>query len=97
MTVARTAAQYGAIVRNSTEVVSLITEADRVVGAKIRDVETGERRRIDCARSPGASVPSVCDTPSTTTWSGTVVTDPRPARTAVESVTTATGLDMRGG
>lgn len=42
MTVARTAAQYGAIVRNSTEVVSLITEADRVVGAKIRDVETGE-------------------------------------------------------
>lgn len=42
MTVARTAAAYGAIVRNSTEVVSLITEADRVVGAKIRDVETGE-------------------------------------------------------
>ena len=46
MTVARTAAQYGAIVRNSTEVTGLITEADRVVGAHIRDVETGESAEV---------------------------------------------------
>lgn len=46
MTVARTAAQYGAIVRNSTEVVEMITEADRVVGAVVRDVETGEKLEV---------------------------------------------------
>lgn len=46
MTVARTAAQYGAIVRNSTEVVELVTEADRVVGAVVRDVETGEKLEV---------------------------------------------------
>lgn len=43
MTVARTAAHYGAVVRSSTEVVELVKEADRVVGAVVRDVETDER------------------------------------------------------
>lgn len=43
MTVARTAAHYGAVVRSSTEVVEILREADRVVGAVVRDVETDER------------------------------------------------------
>lgn len=44
--VARTAAQYGALVRSSTEVVELVREADRVVGAVLRDVENGEVQRV---------------------------------------------------
>ncbi|WP_446666003.1 glycerol-3-phosphate dehydrogenase/oxidase [Flexivirga sp. B27] len=43
MTVARTAAHYGAVLRTSTEVVEIVKEADRVVGAVVRDVETDER------------------------------------------------------
>lgn len=43
MTVARTAAHYGAVVRSSSEVVEIVREADRVVGAVVRDVETDER------------------------------------------------------
>ena len=46
MTVARTAAHYGAVVRSSTEVVEILTEADRVVGAVVRDVETDERATV---------------------------------------------------
>jgi len=42
LTVARTAARYGAVVRTSTEVVGLERDAGRVVGARLRDVETGE-------------------------------------------------------
>ncbi len=42
MMVGRTAARYGAVTRTSTEVVELLHEGDRVVGAKVRDVETGE-------------------------------------------------------
>lgn len=42
MTVARTAAHYGAVVRNSTEVVEIVKEADRVVGAVVRDVDTNQ-------------------------------------------------------
>lgn len=42
LTLARTAARYGAIVRTSTEVVGLVRDAGRVVGARIRDVESGE-------------------------------------------------------
>ena len=41
LSVARTAAHYGAPVRMSTEAVGLIRDAGRVVGAKVRDVETG--------------------------------------------------------
>ena len=41
MTVARTAAQYGAVVRNSTQVVALLSEGDRVVGVTVRDSENG--------------------------------------------------------
>jgi glycerol-3-phosphate dehydrogenase len=46
LTVARTAARYGAIVRTSTEVVGLVRDAGRVVGAEVRDVETGERQVV---------------------------------------------------
>jgi glycerol-3-phosphate dehydrogenase len=41
MTVARTAAHYGAIVRNSTQVVGFLREADRISGVRLRDSETG--------------------------------------------------------
>jgi glycerol-3-phosphate dehydrogenase len=46
LTVARTAAQYGALVTTSTEVVQMLREADRVVGAVVRDVETGAQQRV---------------------------------------------------
>jgi glycerol-3-phosphate dehydrogenase len=41
LTLARTAALYGATVLNSAEVVSFAHAGDRVVGARVRDVETG--------------------------------------------------------
>jgi glycerol-3-phosphate dehydrogenase len=42
LTVARTAAHYGAVVRTSTEVIGILRDAEHVVGAKVRDVETGQ-------------------------------------------------------
>ncbi|MDQ2724381.1 MAG: glycerol-3-phosphate dehydrogenase/oxidase [Actinomycetota bacterium] len=42
LTVARTAAAQGAVVRNSTEVTGLNREGARVVGADVRDTETGD-------------------------------------------------------
>ncbi|GMA86563.1 hypothetical protein GCM10025868_18130 [Angustibacter aerolatus] len=45
-TVVRTAAHYGAVVRGSTEVVEMLREADRVVGAVVRDVETGQTQQV---------------------------------------------------
>ena len=41
MTVARTAAQYGAVIRTSTQVVGFLREADRVKGVRVRDSDTG--------------------------------------------------------
>jgi glycerol-3-phosphate dehydrogenase len=41
MTVARTAAHYGAVVRTSTQVVGFTREADRVSGVRVRDCEDG--------------------------------------------------------
>jgi glycerol-3-phosphate dehydrogenase len=41
LTLARTAAFYGATVRTSTEVTGLVIEGSRVVGAHLRDVEDG--------------------------------------------------------
>lgn len=46
LSVVRTAAQYGALVRTSTEVVEMLREADRVVGAVVRDVENGAEQRV---------------------------------------------------
>lgn len=45
MTVARTAAHYGAVIRTSTQVVDFLHEADRVRGVRVRDVENG--REVD--------------------------------------------------
>jgi glycerol-3-phosphate dehydrogenase len=42
MTLARTAAAYGAIVRSSTEVIGFVREGGRIVAAELRDTETGE-------------------------------------------------------
>ena len=42
LTLVRTAAQYGAIVRSSTEVVGFVKEGGRVVAAELRDTETGD-------------------------------------------------------
>jgi glycerol-3-phosphate dehydrogenase len=41
MTVARTAARYGAVVRSSTQAVGFERESDRVVGVIVRDTEDG--------------------------------------------------------
>ena len=46
LTVARTAAAYGAVLRTSTQVTSLVREGGRVVGAEVRDVETGATTRV---------------------------------------------------
>ncbi|MCW2621459.1 MAG: FAD-dependent oxidoreductase [Frankiales bacterium] len=45
-TLVRTAALHGAVVRNSTEVVDLLRDADRVTGAVLRDTDTGEECRV---------------------------------------------------
>jgi glycerol-3-phosphate dehydrogenase len=42
MTLARTAAHYGTVVRSSTQVVALLREGDRVIGVRVRDSENGE-------------------------------------------------------
>ncbi len=42
LTVARTAATYGATVLSSAAVVSLDRAGERIVGARVRDIETGE-------------------------------------------------------
>jgi glycerol-3-phosphate dehydrogenase len=41
LTLARTAAAYGATIRTSTEVVGFVREGGRIVGAELRDTETG--------------------------------------------------------
>ncbi|HWE88073.1 MAG TPA: glycerol-3-phosphate dehydrogenase/oxidase [Pseudonocardiaceae bacterium] len=46
LTVARTAAHYGAVVRTSTQVVGFLKEADRVSGVRIRDVEDGREGEV---------------------------------------------------
>ncbi|ADG77639.1 glycerol-3-phosphate dehydrogenase/oxidase [Tsukamurella paurometabola] len=46
MTVARTAANYGAVVRTSTQVVDFLREADRVSGVLVRDSETGATTEV---------------------------------------------------
>ncbi|OLF04619.1 glycerol-3-phosphate dehydrogenase [Actinophytocola xinjiangensis] len=46
MTVARTAAHYGAVIRTSTQVVGFTREADRVSGVRVHDVENGEELEI---------------------------------------------------
>lgn len=47
MTLARTAAQYGAVVRSSTQVIGFLREADRICGVHVRDCETGEETDVE--------------------------------------------------
>jgi glycerol-3-phosphate dehydrogenase len=47
MTVARTAAQYGAAVRSSTQVIGFLREADRICGVRVRDCETGQETDVE--------------------------------------------------
>ncbi|MGI9018340.1 MAG: glycerol-3-phosphate dehydrogenase/oxidase [Euzebya sp.] len=42
LAVARTAARYGAAIANSARVVGFLTEGERVVGARVRDLEGGQ-------------------------------------------------------
>ncbi len=46
LTVARTAARYGAVVRASTRVTGFIRESDRVVGVAVRDAEDGRTQSV---------------------------------------------------
>ncbi|MGH3830301.1 MAG: glycerol-3-phosphate dehydrogenase/oxidase [Pseudonocardiaceae bacterium] len=46
LTVARTAAVYGAAVRSSTQVIGFLREADRIRGVRVRDCETGEETDV---------------------------------------------------
>ncbi|HET8582083.1 MAG TPA: glycerol-3-phosphate dehydrogenase/oxidase [Jatrophihabitans sp.] len=46
LTVVRTAARYGAVVRASTQVVDFARESDRVVGVVVRDTEDGREATI---------------------------------------------------
>lgn len=46
LTVGRTAAHYGAVVRTSTQVVAFLREADRISGVRVRDAEDGRETDI---------------------------------------------------
>ncbi|MCT2586182.1 glycerol-3-phosphate dehydrogenase/oxidase [Actinophytocola gossypii] len=46
MTLARTAAHYGAVIRTSTQVVGFVREADRVAGVRVHDVENGREQEV---------------------------------------------------
>ncbi|MFZ2510102.1 MAG: glycerol-3-phosphate dehydrogenase [Gordonia sp. (in: high G+C Gram-positive bacteria)] len=55
LTLARTAAQYGAVVRTSTQAVGFTKESDRVTGVTLRDSETGATTtvRTQCVVNAG--------------------------------------------
>ena len=46
MMVGRTAAQYGAVIRTSTQVIDFLHEVDRVAGVRVRDAETGREAEV---------------------------------------------------
>jgi glycerol-3-phosphate dehydrogenase len=46
LSVARTAAAYGAVIRTSTQVIGFLKESDRVAGVRVRDVETGAETEV---------------------------------------------------
>src|SRR3954471_5239851 len=48
LSLVRTAAAYGAVVRSSTEVVGFVKEGGRVVAAELRDTESGETAAVQC-------------------------------------------------
>lgn len=46
MTLARTAAHYGAVIRTSTQVVGFLKEADRITGVRVHDSEDGRTAEV---------------------------------------------------
>src|SRR5699024_2342390 len=46
LSVARTAAGYGAVVQTSTQVTGFLHESDRVTGVRLRDVESGAESEV---------------------------------------------------
>ena len=58
MFLSRTAAAYGAHVASRTRVIALIREGDRVTGARVKDLETGDehrrRARVRSSTPPGS-------------------------------------------
>lgn len=46
LTLARTAAQHGAVVANSTQVVGYLRDGERVTGVRVRDAETGRETNV---------------------------------------------------
>jgi glycerol-3-phosphate dehydrogenase len=46
LTVVRTAARYGAVVRSSTQAVGFARESDRIVGVQLRDAEDGRETTV---------------------------------------------------
>lgn len=57
LTVARTAAAHGAIIRTSSTLVDLVMDKGHVVGGRIHDVENGVRGPCGHGRSLAVSVP----------------------------------------
>ena len=55
MMIARTAAAYGAHVATSARVVGLLRDGERVIGATVRDLETGNEIRVRAKRTVNAT------------------------------------------
>ncbi len=55
MMIARTAAHYGAMCATSSRVMGFLREGDRVVGARVRDLETGEEREVRARQTINAA------------------------------------------
>ncbi len=55
MMIARTAAHYGALCANSARVTDFLREGDRVVGARVRDLETGAEHEIRARQTINAA------------------------------------------
>ncbi|MGI8459919.1 MAG: FAD-dependent oxidoreductase [Propionibacteriaceae bacterium] len=55
MSIARTAAAYGALVATSTRVVGFLREADHIAGVRVRDLESGEELQIRARQTINAT------------------------------------------
>jgi glycerol-3-phosphate dehydrogenase len=55
MMLARTAASYGALCANSARMVGFLREGDRVVGARVKDLETGREIAVRAKRTVNAT------------------------------------------
>ena len=87
LTTVRTAAAYGATVLSSARVIAILRAGERVIGATVEDVETGERHNVnasvvinctgvwtdDIKRWPASAAASTCAPPreSTSSWRAT--------------------------